>query len=184
MDAFESIVAGLLWDEGYWTAIGYKVNLSKEAKKRLKNDSMPRPEIDILAYRARDNRLLWVECKSYLDSTGVKAEAFGGEGAKNSERYRIFTQPEFRKEATIALLDQIVEEGRAPSKPSIFYCLVTGKIANDSERRKLHTIFETHEDWILHDEAWVKDGLTRLAEKSYENDVAIQVAKLFLKTKV
>ena len=81
---------------------------------------MPRPEIDILAYCAKENHLLWVECKSYLDSTGVKAEAFQGEGAKNSERYRVFTKKNYREEVTEALIAQILSEGRAKSKPSIY----------------------------------------------------------------
>lgn len=74
MDAFESIVAGLLWEEGYWTSIDFKVTLSKNAKAELGKFSLPRPEIDILAYQAMDNSLLWVECKSYMDSRGVKVE--------------------------------------------------------------------------------------------------------------
>ena len=35
MDAFESLVSGLLRKEGYWTEIGYKVELTKEDKRRI-----------------------------------------------------------------------------------------------------------------------------------------------------
>lgn len=36
MNAFEEIVAGLFWEEGYWTHVGYKVNLPKEKKDRIR----------------------------------------------------------------------------------------------------------------------------------------------------
>ena len=50
MNAFEEIIAKLLNQEGYWTRTGYKVNLSPPQKAEIGIPSMPRPEIDILAY--------------------------------------------------------------------------------------------------------------------------------------
>ena len=35
MNAFEQIVAKLLNQEGYWTQIDYKVNLTKERKRKM-----------------------------------------------------------------------------------------------------------------------------------------------------
>lgn len=180
MDAFESIVAGLLWEEGFWTSIGYKVNLPKETKVRLEKPSLPRPEIDILAYRAKNNSLLWVECKSYMDSTGVKVSAFNGDDLKGAERYKVFTWPAYREAVTQALITQLTDEGRVLSEPNVNYCLVTGKIASDKDRKDLHEHFRGN-GWILYDENWVKQHLERLAEKGYENDVAVQVAKLFMR---
>jgi hypothetical protein len=58
MNAFEEIVAGLLRQEGYWAYVGYKVNLTKREEADLGKSSLPRPEIDVLAYQAKDN----VEC--------------------------------------------------------------------------------------------------------------------------
>jgi len=178
MDAFESIVAGLLWEDGYWISVGYKVNLSKAAKVGLGKPSLPRPEIDILAYRAKDNSVLWVECKSYLDSRGVKIEALTGEDERGKKRYNVFTWSEYRKVITKELIDQLVANGRVQPQPSVKYCLVTGKIATDTDRKKLHAHFQKN-GWILYDEHWVKEGLEQMAKKGYENDVAIQVAKLF-----
>jgi len=178
MDAFEEIVAGLLWEEGFWTTVGYKVNLPPGVKKALDKPSLPRPEIDVLAYRNRDNHLLWVECKSYLDSRGVIFEALSDHDSRRAQRYKVFTQPMYRQLVTAALIDQLVAEGRVHEGPSINYCLVTGKIATDRDRDQLHQYFD-EQGWILYDEYWVKRGLENLAKKGYENDVAIIVAKLF-----
>jgi hypothetical protein len=65
MDAFEQIIAALFEQEGYWTLQNYRVDLSTEDKRQLNNPSMPRPEIDILGYKPRENELLVVECKSF-----------------------------------------------------------------------------------------------------------------------
>jgi hypothetical protein len=68
MYAFEPIAAGLLREGGYWTSIGYKVEVPKEVKVASGKQCLPRPEIEALASRARDNHLLWVALKSYLES--------------------------------------------------------------------------------------------------------------------
>jgi hypothetical protein len=73
MDAFEQVVAGLLFREGYWVTQGYKVELTKEEKRLIGKPCSPRWEIDLLAYKGSTKELLAVECKSYLDSVGVPA---------------------------------------------------------------------------------------------------------------
>jgi hypothetical protein len=178
MNAFEEIVAGLLWQEGYWTNIGYKVYLSKTQKIDLGKPSLPRPEIDILAYRANDNSLLWVECKSYLDSRGVTINSLTGKDERNAERFKVFTQQSYRRIVTAELVKQVVSTGLARPNPSIRYCLVTGRIATKVDREKLHEHF-VNNGWILYDESWLKCGLEKLSVSGYEDDVAIIVAKLF-----
>jgi hypothetical protein len=71
MDAFERVVAELFWARNYWVRTSVKVELTKAQKVELDNHSMPRPEIDLVAYRAAENELLVLECKSYLNSRGV-----------------------------------------------------------------------------------------------------------------
>ena len=178
MDAFESIVSSLLWEAGYWTSVGYKVDLPKPVKVALGKPSLPRPEIDVLGYRAGDNRLLWVECKSYLDSRGVKFDSLTGPHAPGAHLYKTFTWPEYREAVTEALVRQLIEHSRIRPNPSVEYALVTGKIATDRDRRSLHRFFE-EQGWLLFDEYWVKSRLENLAKKGYENEVAIIVAKLF-----
>jgi hypothetical protein len=107
MDAFESLVAKLLQQRGYWTWQSYKVEITKEEKRSLGKPSMPRPEIDVLAYKPGENRLLWVECKSYLDSPGVSIEPFTEPDSKWADRYRVFTNDLYREIVSQRLIQQI-----------------------------------------------------------------------------
>lgn len=71
MGAFEQVVSEMLWRDGFWVQTSVKVDLKKEDKKRVGKPTMPRPELDIVAYKGSDNSLYVVECKSYLNSRGV-----------------------------------------------------------------------------------------------------------------
>ena len=78
MDAFESVIAGILQRQGFWTLTSFKVELTKAEKRTIGRPSSPRWELDVVAYRGRDNELRIVECKSFLDSIGVQCSAFDG----------------------------------------------------------------------------------------------------------
>jgi len=104
MNAFEQIVAGLLKAEGYWTITGYKVNLNRQEKEDIGKYSMPRPEIDILAYKGGEDQLIWVECKSYLDSSGVKYSSFSDKNDAGYNRYKVFNNEKYTVIAGKALL--------------------------------------------------------------------------------
>jgi hypothetical protein len=179
MDAFEEIVANIFRRDHYWTCISYKVKLTKEVKKLLNNPSMPRPEIDVLAYRPSENRLLWIECKSYLDSVGVKVDHFTGDNP-GARAQKMFNNDALREAVTKALVAQLQEEGLVLSEPQVHYCLVAGKIASNKDRAALHTYFDG-KGWLLFDETWLQKKLVSLAELGYENDTAIMVAKLFIR---
>ncbi len=178
MNAFEEIVAGLFRHEGYWTRASYKINLSKGDKVKLENPTMPRPEIDILAYKVTENTLLWVECKSYLDSRGVTIDPFVGKDDKNAKRYKVFTQPKFRKLVSARLINQVTRYGLTRTNPRIKYCLVAGHIAKGNHRAELQKHFKQN-GWLLYDESWLKAGLKELSASGYEDDISIIVAKLF-----
>lgn len=51
--------------------------------------SSPRWELDVVAYRARDNQLKVVECKSYLDSPGVKLRGFDASNEKDASQFKL-----------------------------------------------------------------------------------------------
>ena len=72
MDYFENIIKTLLEHDGYWVRQSFKVNLTKQEKRDIGKYSMPRPEIDILAFRPEKNQIIAFEAKSFLDSPGVK----------------------------------------------------------------------------------------------------------------
>ena len=65
MDAFETVVAAILQRQGYWTLTSVKVGLTKEEKREIGRHSSPRWELDVVAYRGRDNSIKVVECKSF-----------------------------------------------------------------------------------------------------------------------
>jgi hypothetical protein len=176
MDAFEEIVAGLFRQMGYWTRLNYKVNLEKADKVRVGKPSLPRPEIDVLAYRPTSNSLLWIECKSYLDSKGVIADAFNGKNQRAASRYKIFTDETYREVASNKLLEQTVDEGLVLPGAILDYCLVAGKIDTKSQI-ELQEHF-TKKGWMLFDRTWIKDKLRELSTLGYENDIAIVIAKL------
>lgn len=178
MNAFEQIIAGLLQQEGYWTITDYKVNLPKEEKAALGKPSMPRPEIDILAYNAVENTVLWVECKSFLDSTGVKLSYLSDPESVNAPRYKVFTWKDYREKVTEELVSQLLSRGQVRPNPTLKYGLAAGRIATNFDRNGLHEHFNKNE-WLLFDEVWIKEKLSLLAKIGYEDDIAIIVAKLF-----
>ncbi|MEN9646173.1 MAG: hypothetical protein RL238_2842 [Actinomycetota bacterium] len=176
MDAFEDLVARLLRREHYWTRQNYKVELTKAEKVEIGLPSMPRPDIDILAYQPVTNSVLWVECKSYLDSGGVHYAAFDGSKPAFAKRFRVFTDPNYREIVTAALLRQLVADKLARPKPAIGYCLVAGRIAS-GQAAKVRGHFEAA-GWDLRDRDWIRRTLHQLAGDAYEDDVVTMAAKL------
>jgi len=177
MDAFEHIVSKVFQDEGYWTIIGYKVDISKEDKRSLNNHSMPRPEIDIIAYRPAENELLMIECKNYLDSQGVGHRAFTEDGHRYKKRYKMFTNEALFKLTRKRLVEQMKRDGliTAPlPKPQL--CLAAGKIYGKHE-----SVLQAHFDskgWRLYTPEWIAQRIRNLAAKGYENEVMTVVTKI------
>lgn len=180
MDAFEQLVSEILWMEGYWVRPSFKVELTKEEKRKIGRHSAPRWELDIVAYHARKNTLYVVECKSYLDSTGVPAAAFNDKTSGAAQRYKLFNESILRRVVFSRLAKQLVKLGACRKSPRVQLALACGKIRNATDRKILHIYFKK-KGWELWDEDWVKTGISKLATKSYENQVASVVAKLMLR---
>jgi len=96
MDAFEKLVAEILWAEGYWVRTSVRVNLTKEEKVRIGRRSSPRWELDVVGYRGRENVLQVIECKSYLDSRGVTLAALNDPDAAADSRFKLFVDDTLR----------------------------------------------------------------------------------------
>jgi len=96
MDHFENIVRLLLEKEGYWVISSFKVNLTKEEKAATGKHTIPRPEINLIAYRPKDGYVLALEVYSYLDSTGVSVDKLAERHDLTSGRFKLFTSEKYR----------------------------------------------------------------------------------------
>jgi hypothetical protein len=179
VDAFEDLVARVFRGAGYWTRQNYKVTLTKADKVALGKPSLPRPEIDVLAYQAVDNTIVWAECKSYLDSGGVHIDAFNGKNTRFANRLKLFTDEPLRQLVTKRLVEQLTSEGLLRPQPSIEYWLVAGRIASVCAD-ELREYFEQERSprWVLKDRTWLVSHLQHIVKTGYDDDVVAMVAKL------
>jgi hypothetical protein len=178
MDAFEQLVAEILWMDGHWVRTSVKVELTKEEKRRIGRPSSPRWELDTVAYNGRDNLLRVVECKSYLDSLGVQAKGFDAK-SDNASRYKLFNNASLRDTVFRRLQLQFDEQGFCAPNPSVKLCLACGKI-DERSREAIGQIF-VGQGWELWDESWLRERLGRMAAKGYENQISSVVSKLLLR---
>lgn len=178
MDAFEQVVAEILWMEGYWVRTSVKIELTKDEKRTIGRPSSPRWELDIVAYNGRDNLLRVVECKSYLDSLGVQAQGFDPE-SKNAARYKLFNDDVLRETVFARLAMQFTAAGLCRTSPDVKLCLACGKI-NEKGRQAIRMLFNRNR-WELWDETWLRQRLELMAEGGYENQTSAVVAKLLLR---
>jgi len=175
MDSFESLVKTIFEFKGYWVQSSFKVNLTKEEKVEIGRPSSPRWEIDVIAYKGRTNELLVVECKSLLDSPGVRVESF--EGGRGEGRYKLFNDKTLRRVVFNRLSKQLTESGACRKGLKVKLCLATGKIRSESDREGLESKFSNN-GWVLFTDTWLKEQLIDLASTGYENEVALVVTKL------
>jgi hypothetical protein len=136
MDSFEAVVASILQRRGYWTQTCVKVELTKEEKRAIGRHSAPRWELDVVGYRGASNEILVVECKSFLDSPGVKAATFDGHDLVDQKRYKLFFEPTLRKVVLRRLTRQFVSAGYCAARPKIRLALAAGKINGDEASLK------------------------------------------------
>lgn len=178
MDSFEHVVASILQRQGYWAQTSVKVELTKEEKKAIGKPSSPRWELDVVGYKGVSNELLIVECKSYLDSYGVRASAFDGTDAKGAKRYKLFVEKKLRDVVFSRLIAQLVGRGFCAPKPVVRLCLAAGKIYGDENNLIQH--FKKNK-WMLWTPSYLRDELAALRDSGYENSTAAVVVKLLLR---
>lgn len=178
MDAFETVIASILERQGYWTLTSVKVDLTKAEKRAIGRPSSPRWELDVVAYRGRDNDLRVVECKSFLDSPGVDCASFDGTNPAAAKRYKLFCDTTLRRVVLRRLERQLVTAGFCAKNPKVTLCLAAGKIRGDEERLRTH--FDRR-GWILLGPELIREELRTLRDSGYENSVAAVVTKLLLR---
>ena len=115
-----------------------KVELTKAEKRAIGRHSSPRWELDVVAYRGATNELLIVECKSFLDSPGVRCATFEGRNAEDAKRYKLFFDGNLRHVVLDRLKQQFVEAGFCSSNPTVNLGLAAGKIRGEEGWLKVH----------------------------------------------
>lgn len=180
MEAFEKLIGGLLEREGYWVKHGFKVELSKAEKARIGRPSSPRWELDIVAYKASNNEVLVVECKSYLDSPGVRYLAVVSREHRRSDRYKLFNDSPLRRVVLGRLVRQLIRAGACRGNPRVIMCLAAGKVASTPDAEKLRALFEKR-GWRLIGPDHIFRSLSNIAGLSYEDDVAAVVSKILIR---
>jgi hypothetical protein len=179
MDSFENLISGIFSKQGFWVKQGFKVNLTKNDKKLISRPSSPRWEIDLVAYKPKNNELFVIECKSYLDSHGVSSNSFGI-GTQSKDHYKLFNDNNLRKVVFRRLKKEMLKSGLCREGLKIKFCLVAGKIRSKFDLENLKTLFNKNK-WLLFDDAWIRKELLRVSELGYEDDVGTITAKLLLR---
>lgn len=179
MDYFEGIIRTLLEHEGYWVRQAFKVNVSKEEKRDIGKHSIPRPEIDLLAFKPCENLILALEAKSYLDSPGVRVDELREQHDIPEGRYKLFTCQNYREIVFRRLTQDLVAAGMADARTEITLGLVAGNVY---QRRsgELRALFEER-GWFFWSPEDVRDKVKALAAKDYENEPSIITAKILMR---
>jgi len=177
MDCFEMILKVLLESEGYWVRHSFKVMLSKNDKKLIGRPTMPRPEIDLLAFDFRKNTVIAIEAKSFLDSTGVKFEELKTQTSKG--RYKMFTDENYRKIVLSNLSKNLIDKKMIDGKTTIGLGLAAARIQKGQEN-DISNYFK-EKKWFFWSPQEIKDKVIALSKSGYENEYATIVAKILLK---
>lgn len=179
MDHFESIVATLLEADGYWVRRSFKVNVTKEEKRRIGKPSIPRPEIDLLALHVARDEVIAFEAKSFLDSPGVRLAELQMSYDAPEGRYKMFTSEVYRSIVLERLHQDLIQLGMASTKTRIRLGLAAGNVYQDRsvEMRE----FMATRDWVFWSPEDIKEKVTALAARGYENDAAVITTKILMK---
>jgi hypothetical protein len=179
VDAFESLVGTLLEHHGFWIRPSFKVELTAAEKQAIDRPSSPRWELDLVAYRASTNDVLMIECKSYLDSSGVRIGALNGDEGGFAKRFKLFNDAALLRVVRRRLVLQLVDGGFCRRRPKVTLCLAAARIVNEVHRAALKRLFR-RKRWLLLDDGWLKGSLMMVAAGGYQNDIASVVAKLLV----
>jgi len=180
MDHFETIIATLLEAENYWVRRSFKVTLTKEEKSQaIGKASIPRPEIDLLAFRFSKNEVIALEAKSFFDSPGVRLGELLEENEVPTGRYKIFTSQRYRSVVLSGLLRDLIAGGMANSKTRIVPGLAAGHIYQKQSEPMRE--FMDKRGWFFWSPEDIKGKVSALAKRGYENDPAIITAKILMR---
>ena len=179
MDHFEAIIKTLLEHEGHWVRQSFKVNLTKQEKRDIGKHSIPRPEIDLLAYKASTNSITALEAKSYLDSPGVRHSELCESYEVPEGRYKLFTCENYRNIVFSRLKKDLIELNMANDSTTISLGLAAGNVYQ-SKSMDIKKLFK-NKGWLFWSPEDIKQKVYELASKGYENEPAIITAKILMR---
>lgn len=179
MDYFESLIKTLLEYDGYWARQSFKVNLTKEEKRSIGKHSIPRPEMDILAYKPASKSVLVMEAKSYLDSPGVRLSELQQEFQVPEGRYKLFTCKNYRDIIFSRLKQDLIDIGMVDDEVVINLGLAAGNVYQ-SKSNEISELFDD-KNWIFWSPEHIKEKVYSLASRGYENEPAIITAKILMR---
>ena len=179
MDYFEGLIKTLLEHEGYWIRQSFKVNLTKQEKRDIGKHSIPRPEVDILAFKPEENEVIAYEAKSYLDSPGVKLAALQESHKIPEGRYKLFTCDNYRNIVFSRMKQDLIGLGMATANTKITLGLAAGNVYQ-SKSEEIRSLFNS-KGWVFLSPEDIREKVTDLAAKGYENEPSIITTKILMR---
>lgn len=179
MDHFEGIIKTLLEHEGFWVRLSFKVNLTIEEKRLIGKPSIPRPEIDLLAFKPENNVIIAFEAKSYFDSPGVKIEDLKESHNIPDGRYKLFTCENYRNIVLSRLKIDLQKNGMATENTKFNLGLVAGNIYK-SKSSEIQSLFDSR-GWEFWSPELIREKVMNLSKIGYENDPVIITAKILMR---
>jgi hypothetical protein len=180
LDYFEEIACKIFEEKGYWIRRSFKVELTKKEKRDIGKPSIPRPEIDILAFDQKNNLVIVVEAKSYLDSPGVRYNDLIEKHKVPQGRYKIFTCNKYRRIVFGRLKRQLTSSGMIKGNTVFTLGLVAGNVYK-SESDKVNKLFlDKTPKWYYWGPDEVKSCVSEFAKMGYDNNPAVITAKILL----
>jgi len=179
VDYFEAIIKTLLEQEGYWVRQSFKVNLTQQEKRNIGKPSIPRPEIDLLAFKPKENRIIAIEAKSFLDSPGVRLSELQECFEVPQGRYKLFTCDNYRKVVFSRLKQNLIELGMATPKTEMTLGLAAGKVYQ-SKSEEIERLLRAR-GWMFLSPEEIREKVLNMAARGYENDPSIITTKILMR---
>jgi hypothetical protein len=185
MDHFESIISTLLEADHYWVRRSFKIGVTPEEKRQVGKHSIPRPEIDLLAFSFLKNEVIAFEAKSFLDSPGVRLADLQMEHEVQEGLYKLFTCQRYREVVLARLKQDLIDKAMANSKTKVTLGLAAGKVYQKKNeplmtQSKLMREFMNKKGWVFWSPEDIKQKIEALAkpESGYHDDPSIITAKI------
>ena len=180
MDYFEEIACKILEEKGYWLRRSFKIELTKKEKRDIGKPSIPRPEIDILAFDQKRNMVVAIEAKSYFDSPGVRYSDLIEKHKIPQGRYKLFTSNRYRRIVFKRLKIQLKDCGMINTKTMFTLGLVAGNVYKRESDRINNHFLQKSPKWYFWGPEDIRDCVKQFAEMGYDNNPAVITAKILL----